>query len=388
MVSFKIYRSISEIEPEAWDSVNTDNDYLKSYSFLRIIEESDIESSKFWYFLFFNENQIVGATVLSAFNVALELFLDDTSKSLVYKIRKVFPGFMNVTFLFCGIPISVGKETLLIKDTRFTEPIIKTLIKEMRRIGIENKISILNFKEYFLDHKYEMKFVTENGFLKSWTLPYMRLKIAWSSFEEYLHSMRHTFRRQVLNQMVKTDFSIFGIRQEGLLPDCAKIVYGNRGNFNPNLFFSLYSKVMDHAEVVLERLNPRFFEKFIKDNEKVEIISIIKDDAILGSAILVKEDKKLIFLLVGFNYEFRDKYGVYFNLIYGIIAYAIENKYEILDMGQTSNYAKARVGGVGIPMVTYVCSPKKFLFFLLKVFNRVIFPETRLKVYNVFKAES
>ena len=308
MVSFKIYRSISEIDREVWASANIDNDYFKSYGFLKIVEESNIENSQFWYFLFLFDNRIIGAAVLSSFNVALELFLDEKGKSLVYGIRKIFPNFLNIGFLFCGIPVSIGKETLLIIDAGFTGHIITILVREMKRIAIENKIPVLDFKEYFLNHKYEMKYVTESGFIRTWSLPYMSMKITWDSFDEYLHSMRHSYRRQILKQMIKTDFSDFGINQDGLLKDCARIVYGSNKNFSPGLFFSLYSQVMDNAVVVLERLNLKFFENLLKDNEKIEIISIKKEDEILGSALLVKENKKLVFILVGFNYEYREKY--------------------------------------------------------------------------------
>ena len=83
MISIKTYRSIIEIDPELWDSLNNNNDYFKSHEFINIIESSDIENSVFWYLLFFSGTEVIGAAVLCSFIISLDLFIDEKTKKAI-----------------------------------------------------------------------------------------------------------------------------------------------------------------------------------------------------------------------------------------------------------------------------------------------------------------
>lgn len=382
MLNVKKYRSIKEIDSTLWDSINENGSYFKSYEFIQCVEDSNIEDSKFWYLLFYDEGKIVGATVLCSFIISLDLFLDKFSKKIVHYIRKIFPSFLNIQFLFCGIPISIGKDTLLIKDNNYKKEIINILSYELKQLSKSINASLISIKEYYLD--YDLYELEKEGFIKSWSIPYFEMEVHWSSFNEYLKNLRHPFRRQILKSLDKVDFSVLDFNSSGLNQDHAIITIERDDHCTPEVFYNQYLQVMNHAEVVLETLNLSFFENLFKNCTPLDIISVRKDKT-LGSAILIKENDMLVFLLVGINYTDRDKYNVYFNLVYAILMYAIKFGFKKIGLGQTSNYVKQRIGGIPKQMVVYNYSNSFFIRFLLKTFNKFIFPKHVLMDFFVFK---
>ena len=154
MISAKIYKSVTDIDTELWNSINTDHDYFKSYEFIKIIEDSHIENSELWYVLFYIENDLIGATVFSKFNVSLDLFLGEKVKQAVKRIRNFLPHFLLIPTLFCGLPISICKDTVLIKNKNYKEEVLQELVKISRIISRESGAKVINFKEFYENDKY------------------------------------------------------------------------------------------------------------------------------------------------------------------------------------------------------------------------------------------
>jgi predicted N-acyltransferase len=385
MISIKTYKSINNITTTDWNAANADSDYFKSHEFLQIIEASNIENSTFWYIMVFENNEIIGAAVFSSFIVSLDLFLDKQGKKVVKLIRKLFPDFLRIRFLFCGLPISLGKDTILIKDKRYATAILDAIVKESKSIAKTNKIKITNFKEFYLDEKLGLTHLLSLGFIKSWSIPYVDFYNKYENFSDYLQALRHSFRRQIKRNLSKVNFEALGIVQEKLNFDHAIIEIINPGHAEANTIYEQYINIMSKANSVLEFLNLDFFINFLKNTNQSKILILRKDSVIIGNAILVEEGNKLTFMLIGIREEYRNAYSTYFNILNAVIAYGIQNKFEKIGMGQTSYYAKTRMGGQLAPMVTYNYSSNKLIHIVLKVFNKLIFPDVNSQQYKVFK---
>jgi hypothetical protein len=153
---------------------------------------------------------------------------------------------------------------------------------------------------------------------------------------------------------------------------------------SPQLYHELYLQVMERTKTKLETLNYDFFKELFKDNRDYQLLSLVKDGNILSAALLVPHGDTLTFMLVGRLKE-KDEFDSYFNLVYGIIAYAIEKKFRKIKLGQTAYWVKQSVGGEPENQYIYFASTGKLRHFLLKSLNRLIFPQVRLKSIKVFK---
>ena len=112
---------------------------------------------------------------------------------------------MKVKFLFCGTPISIGKNNLRIIDESKNNRILDLLVKEMEVIARDYEIQILSFKEFNALECESLTLLTEKKFIKAPSIPYVYLHINkdWNSFDDYLKSMRYTFRRQINKSLNK-----------------------------------------------------------------------------------------------------------------------------------------------------------------------------------------
>lgn len=382
------HRSINEIDPNVWDSLNSDKDLFHSHRFIRSVEDAKVENSQFWYLLFYSNQELVGTAALSAFTVSLETFLGRAIESLVTRIRSRIPAFLRIRVLFCGLPISLGQQNLRIKNPTQANEVISLLVQEMETICSTEKISYLCAKEFVEDQVKVMDGFLDHGFFRGYSIPYVMMKVRWPTFAAYLADLRHGYRRQISQTLLKRKQSEPVLENPLQATSGANppILLGGAKVCNPAMFFEGYLQVMERAEVKLETLNQPFFENIYNYMDKdTEIVAMRDGNRILGSALLMQSGDSLFFVLVGLDYARRDEFDVYFNLVYAIIALAIQRKCQWLYLGQTSYWLKQRVGGYCVPEYLYFKSRRPFIHRILQLLKSVIFPELKLETPRVFR---
>ncbi|HEX9251971.1 MAG TPA: hypothetical protein VF870_06990, partial [Ignavibacteriaceae bacterium] len=124
-LSLCTYNSICEIDKQFWD--NLSNDVFNSWDFLLSLEKARVENSQMKYLIFFHNSTPIAIAVLSMFSISLDLLSGQFLSKICSTFRKIFPGFMKLKFLFCGTPISIGKNNLRIIDESKRNQILNLL---------------------------------------------------------------------------------------------------------------------------------------------------------------------------------------------------------------------------------------------------------------------
>lgn len=387
MLELKRYNSIHEIDPEHWDGILTDDDVFHSWQFIRVVEDGKVENSRFRYLLFYRNDQLVASTVLSAFTISLDIFISDAA--WVRKIKQWRPNFFNLQILICGLPASFGQLNLKIVDEKFNDEVCSMIAAEMKFLAKEWRIKFLSVKEFLQSNfKIGKQFINEDFFLAN-SIPYMSMDICWNSFEQYIASLRHSYRRHMLQALRKINYHspvIVDAEDYEQNKNVIAWVLSKPGWVKSKDYHHLYMQVMSRTKTKLETLNEEFFSELFKDENNYQLLSLVDNEKVISSAVLVPHGDTLTFMLVGREAE-KDKYDSYFNLVYGIIAYAIENKFKKLKLGQTAYWVKQSVGGVPENQLIYFACRGKIRHFILKSLNKLIFPEIKIKPVQVFKKE-
>jgi len=137
---------------------------------------------------------------------------------------------------------------------------------------------------------------------------------------------------------------------------------------------------------LFETLNLDFFRKlFNVFGDNLQILEFRKGNKTFGAAICMVRERTMTFALVGLHYEERDKYDVYFNLVYGILQLAFRAGVTELHLGQTSYWLKQRIGGICIPEFFLFKAMNPLVHHLLKKLNPLIFPREIVKKPTVFR---
>jgi len=379
-------RSIREVDERLWDSLNAHVDLFHTHRFIRSLEDGHGDA-QFWYLLLYQGEQLVGTAALSCFDVSLDLFLSGAMQRTIGFLRRFVPSLLRLRVLFCGLPISIGKHSIAFAPGVDSRPVIGRLVKEMEWIARLEGTRFLCVKEFMSDETTVMDELCKHGFMRAPSLPYARLPLRWSSFDAYLAEMRHGYRRPILKSMKKVGLPGTGKESRGAQPAGeARLVVGGTQICSPQRFHELYSNVMRRAGVKLEVLPLHFFDRLNANLDgELQMIAVTRGLEVLGAALCAVSSGRMTFLLTGLDYASRDQYDVYFNLVYGIVRAAIEQGCTTLDLGQTSEWVKSRMGAEFIPGYFYLRSESSVTRHILKAFRRILFPVVKPPVLRVLK---
>lgn len=361
------FSSIHEIPASLWDGLIAEEHPYHAHRLIRAVEDARVEQSRFWFLLFYDGDRPVASAVLSAFTVSLDLFLGSALQKLAAIVRRRFPRFLRIDVLFCGLPASFGQSNVLIADG-----VLEPLVCEMENIARETGLRFLCVKEFKTHELPRLGELERLGFFRGYSIPYMSMDIRWRSFDEYLATLRHGYRRHIRRSMAKLG--------------SARIVRGGADVVSPRRFFELYSNVMARSETKLEMLNEAFFERlWIELGADLQIIAAVDGGEVLGAALLVKSGTTLNFMLVGLPAARQTPNDIYFNLLYAIVDQAIRQRCDRLNLGQTAYWGKQQIGGEAEEEFLFFKAESPWLHALLHALRRILFPHLRLQSARVFK---
>lgn len=236
--------------------------------------------------------------------------------TIVYTVKTNVFTFLNIPsplkFQVIGLPVSTACPPF-IGDPAEIEYLLSDILKTEKGI-----ILGLNFTEDYL----------RDRVLNLRTLPTILLKLQSDCMADYENSLRHTYRRRLHRIMEK--FS--GVESVTSLCDA----------FNDE-HYRLYLQVMKHTSTKLEILHPGFFRNLPSD---FELTTCFASGEIIFWYILCRDKDILYYFICGMDYANRDRFHSYNNSLLGIVSAAMEYNYREIDLGQTAEIAKIRLGGV------------------------------------------
>ncbi len=381
--------SIREIDEVLWDSINLKQDLFHSHRFIRSLEDANVESSRFWYLLFYQNGVPVATAVLSSFRVSLDLLMTGLALGFVDRLRSWFPSLLKVEILFCGLPISIGKHALTLSDPSLSDTVLDLLVREMTEISRQHGIRLLCAKEFLEEETPTTDRFTRHHFLRRKSLPAMTLKIRWPDFSSYLRAMRHPYRRHILRSLKKLDLTeptILTDPGHHQHPGKPALVLADSRTSSPRRFHEMYLNVMEHAGTKLETLNGAFFDHLYRNlDREMAVLSVTKGEQILATSLVTFCGSTMTFLLSGLDYATRDNHDAYFNLVYGMVALAIRRGYSRIDLGQTAYWVKQCAGAESRSVYFYLRAERWYVNRLLKMSRWLLFPEIELPSPRVFR---
>lgn len=152
------------------------------------------------------------------------------------------------------------------------------------------------------------------------------IPLRWQSFDEYLADLRSHYRYRFRRALKKGAALRFA-----LLEDNAA--------FDPELF-RLYENVHDRSRIGVERLTIHAFRL-----RSAKILVARAGERPVGFVQMIENGTELVFAFVGLDYQQNGTYDVYQNLLLRMMAYAIDHGFERIELGQTAESAKLRLGG-------------------------------------------
>jgi hypothetical protein len=333
MIEFKRIEESANL-PLEWDELS--DNYFQKIKFL--VHTETYNPCKQRYYTCFENGKMVSAAVVYS------LYLD-----ILTFVKIKSPVKMNIV----GIPCSVSSQGIFGGINA-----IEDLKKHICQIE-KGLVLFLN-----LNSK-----PANSSFSSGKTLPTIVFKNQYQNWIDYLSALRSGYRRR-LNLINREDKDL---RFEKML--CSRFT---------EEMFRLYIEVYKRSSSKLERLTFDFFKNLPSE---FKLTVCFKNNTIIGWNIALEDRDNFYFFLGGIDYRYNKAYNTYLRLLTAIMKDGIEKGAHSIDLGQTAEIPKIRIGGQ--PEIRYMeaSHSSNVLNGLLKLFSPLLEYKRRLESTKALKEE-
>ena len=202
-------------------------------------------------------------------------------------------------------------------------------------------------------------------FAKMPTLPSVILQNSFTSYEAYLSKMRAHYRYRLLKAQKRFE--------------TVKII--ENPTFDSSLY-TLYEAVYARSSYPLVKNTHDFFQTF-----PGKITAFYAGEKPLGFCQYHIGDDTLTFMFCGLDYESLKTYDTYLNILQYLVARGIEHGVKTIDLGQTTEEIKLKLGGSLKPLNLYYHHHSVILRNLAKWIMPLLGYTHDHPDYHVFKTE-
>lgn len=320
--------------PVAWDSLATH--YFQRIEFLRHAEKYNPCHQR--YYLLYQDQSLCAAAIVYTLPIDILTYLHVKSPIKMHVI---------------GIPCSVSCPGIL-GEPGDTEELRNYIFEKEKGFILALNLERLPVQSHHASGK---------------TLPAIILQNNFSSWDDYVSKLRADYRRRL---------SFITIELPGL-----RMVTGNCSSFTESMY-SQYLGVYKRSKGKLEKLSFGFFKNL---PEPFRLTVCLLDERLLGWNITLSYGSFQYFFLGGIDYSQNKANSTYLRLLSNVVKEGIENKVKYIDLGQTAEIPKMKMGGI---------IEARFMeaFHSIVLFNKILLSAKKLLVYrrilpdfHVFKEE-
>lgn len=318
--------------PDSWDQLA--ENYFQRKKFLCHTEKYNPCNQR--YYLQWNGDLLVSAAVVYTLHLDLLTF-----------IRVKSPVKMHIA----GIPCSVSSPGIFGKDEA-VNALKAHIFKEEK--GFVLFLNLITQPE-------------QGKIAGGKTLPTILIHNTFDSWDHYLSLLRAPYRRRL--KMLES-------RNNGLVFQTI-----TPAEFSQTMY-KQYLQVYNKSKDKLEKLSCSFFVSLPDD---FEITACILHEVVIGWNISLMDHSTFYFFLGGIDYTANSKYNTYLHLLSRLVKKGIENKAEVIDLGQTAEIPKMRMGGRPDFRYMQAYHSNRFVNFLLRRFSSVLEYKTVSEKPHPFK---
>lgn len=368
-----IFESILEVNKKDWSLVS--NNLYTSWEYLFSLEEAMKKEMDFVYSISYDKEN---TPVLIA---SFQLVKFVTNKKKCPKVLLNHkPHNVSFNLLVCGNVFANGengfsKTSVINFDESIEE--LTLIAKRIKKTSSSKKISITLFKEFTTNSEEQTESFKSHSYNDFMVDVNMVLKIHedWSSFEDYLLSMKTKYRTRAKGIYKKSNsLTLKSLTLEEITLHQEKLTE----------LLENVSKKSEYSYGIIDVNAFGLFKKNLKDN--FSLSALFLDDKIVGFSTSFYNNGQIDANYVGLDYDYNNDYAIYQRLLCDYVEQAITKGAKSLHFGRTSELVKSSLGAQPVHMKLYAKHKNTFSNFLLKPIFNYITP-SNFELRKPFKAD-
>ncbi len=379
-LKYTFYTNTKDIPAIDWSFINLKNNIFLSLPYLKALEDTLSETIQFRYILFYQDKTPVGfATAqLIKFNPSLLNFQEFPCK-ISDTIKKKLINNIDVKVLVCGNMFSCGEHGFVYNTSQVSSKLafksLSDALREIRKSENSTKPSFILLKEFWPDSYDHSDYIKEFDFreFKIDVNMVLQLDPKWTTFEDYINSMRTKFRTRTKKVLKKSkDVAVKNFTAEDIATYTDQID-------------RLYLSVIDKADFKIGKLNASTF-KSLKDTLQETFIfkGYFIEQKLVGFMTAFFTDNLIDANHIGIDYDYNKSHAIYQKMLYDYVDLAITKNADELRLGRTAEIIKSCVGAKPVEMKLYVRHGNSISNTLLKPLIELISP-SEYEIRNPFK---
>ncbi len=370
-----------------WDRV-VKHDILLQTAYLKALENASPNNIQLFYVGIFNDNELAGVAIIQR----VQLYLKDMFRLTKVSCLKDF--FQNIiskvvkgNILVVGNLTHTGQHGVFFNSDRMPLQeclnLIFLALDDLRKQIKENqqkKIRAIMFKDYFEEDVIlnEHALFEKNKFSKVSVQPNMMMSIRanWVSNNDYIKSFNKKYRdrykraKNKLDTIKPIELDLEGIKSQSQRLHTLYLNVSNNAKFNT--FF-----LPDN----------HFYNLKLELKENFKLFGFYLNEELIGFYTLILNRNELETYFLGYDEIHQYPNQLYLNMLYDMVKFAIENKFQTVVFARTAMEIKSSVGAIPKPMEVYVKHSNDFLNSILKQLFKFMDPTQKWEVRHPFKDE-
>lgn len=349
--------------------------------FLATVEHAFRTQGRFFHALVYDESARPQAWAsVCSFPVDVVTLAGRGIQSAVGGIRVLLPRLGLVRTLFAGLPVSLGQSHLAISPDADPEAVLAALDAALVEIAARERAWLVVWKEFDAATTARLgPTLLARGYRRAESPVMHELEARFADFHDYCAALTSHYRNDIRRSERKFRASGFRVVH---LHDADEI----RRVYTPDVH-RLYEAVVARSTVKLEVLPFEFFRELVRQFPDLVSLTVVFDrDRVVAFNWGMMDGGVHHYLFCGMDYGVAREADLYFNLMYRQLDHALRQRPERIEVGQTADAFKARLGCRPSPRYFFAKAGRFATRLALRHGFRLFFPDRPpVPAYEVFR---
>ena len=357
-----VVTSICDIDAARWDELSGASAVIRSHAYLDAVEQSGINDCRYYYPVVYNQNdEMVAHACVYTISTDLAQLLPARLQRWVAGLRRVWPRFLSVRITECASPLVAG-HGISVRAGEDRAALLRELESAINAIAHSANSGLIVIRDFLAAEREAADELLRLGYALRMNMPLARIPVRWTSYEDYLASMRARYRKDVKRRLQRSvdngqlvqRLSQFGEHAETWAAQ-AQVVRARAQRFKR------------------ERLGPAYYANMdSKLGDRSLMLVACRDGRMVAHGMVLTDCENTIATF--FGREAGRPSAEWFSLMNEVIKLGIERQSRYIHLGLGSYDAKSLVGADVEPLYLYCRTRFAPLNWLIRVLPEMMGP--------------
>lgn len=201
----QVFASIHDLPAAAWDEIAGPAAAPRSHAYLAAIEASGINDCRYFYPVVFDAaGRVLAQACVYTITTDLTQTLPERWQSVAAALKRLWPGFLQVKITECASPLVPG-HSISVRAGAPRAALIRRLGEAVADLARREGSRLVVFRDFLDAERVDADALFDAGYKRASNMPLARIRVRWTSYDEYLDAMRSRYRKDLKRRLERVE---------------------------------------------------------------------------------------------------------------------------------------------------------------------------------------